>query len=73
MLCEPLEDFKVVGETLASATWIGNGDRNISTCCKREGHGHSVVVVCVDRCHMYFLWGIDYAEIRAFFYICSQL
>lgn len=73
MLCEPVEDFKVVRESFASATWILYGNWNIGTGSKRKCHGHSVVIVCIDRCYVQLLWWGDHAVIWPFLNCCSQL
>lgn len=73
MLCKPLEDFKVVGESFASATGILDCDRNICTGSKRECHGHSVIIVGIYFRNVQFLWWGDDTVIWPFFDRCSQL
>lgn len=73
MLAKLLQLCEVCWESLAGATWIQDCDGHVSTSSEREGHGHTVVIICFDFCRGDPLRRSHYAVILALFYLRSKL
>lgn len=73
MLGDDFENLEVVGERLAGATRVLDGDRHLCTGSQRESHGHPMIIVGVDSCHVQPLWRCYDAVVGPFLDRCTQL